>query len=108
MSNLLEVDSIRKEFGTKRVLTDIAFHCKPGEIIGLLGRNGSGKSTLLNIIFGTQSAEHIPDGKTEFTYIQKYKLPFYVGGDFPDKRFITPQWIKIVDISLQNLKRLTE
>lgn len=57
MSDLLEVDSIQKEFGIKRVLTDIAFHCKPGDIIGLLGRNGSGKSTLLKIIFGTLSAE---------------------------------------------------
>jgi hypothetical protein len=37
-----------------------------------------------------------------------YKLPFYMGGDFVDKKFIIPQWIKIIDISLQNLKRLTE
>ena len=53
MSNLLEVDSIRKEFGTKQVLTDIYLKCQPGDIIGLLGRNGSGKSTLLKIVFGT-------------------------------------------------------
>ncbi len=53
MSDLLEVDSIRKEFGTNQVLTDISLKCQPGEIIGLLGRNGSGKSTLLKIIFGT-------------------------------------------------------
>ncbi len=53
MSNLLEVDSIRKSFGDKQVLTDIALKCKPGDIIGLLGRNGTGKSTLLKIIFGT-------------------------------------------------------
>ena len=53
MSSLLEVDSIRKAFGDKQVLTDIALKCQPGDIIGLLGRNGSGKSTLLKIIFGT-------------------------------------------------------
>ena len=53
MSNLLEVDSVRKEFGTKQVLTDIFLKCQTGDIIGLLGRNGSGKSTLLKIIFGS-------------------------------------------------------
>ena len=53
MSNLLEIDSIRKSYGDYQVLTDVALACKPGDIIGLLGRNGSGKSTLLKIIFGT-------------------------------------------------------
>ena len=53
MSSLLEVDSIRKSFGDKQVLTDIALKCQPGDIIGLLGRNGTGKSTLLKIVFGT-------------------------------------------------------
>ena len=53
MSSLLEVDSIRKAFGDKQVLTDIALKCKSGDIIGLLGRNGSSKTTLLKIIFGT-------------------------------------------------------
>lgn len=58
MSKLLEVDSIRKEYGTNQVLTDIALKCQPGDIIGLLGRNGSGKSTLLRIIFGTLYTDH--------------------------------------------------
>lgn len=58
MSKLLEVDSIRKEFGTNQVLTDISLNCQPGDIIGLLGRNGSGKSTLLRIIFGTLYTDH--------------------------------------------------
>jgi len=53
MSSHLEVDSIRKSFGDKQILTDISLKCQPGDIIGLLGRNGTGKSTLLKIIFGT-------------------------------------------------------
>jgi hypothetical protein len=48
------------------------------------------------------------DGKTEFTYIQRYKLPFYMGGNLIDKKIITPQWITIIEESLNNLKRLTE
>jgi ABC-type multidrug transport system ATPase subunit len=58
MSSLLEVDSIRKEFGTNQVLTDISLRCQTGDIIGLLGRNGSGKSTLLKIIFGTLHTDY--------------------------------------------------
>ena len=57
MSDILEVDSIRKEFRNRQVLTDIAIKCKQGDIIGLLGRNGSGKTTLLKIIFGTLFAD---------------------------------------------------
>ncbi|HEX2968753.1 MAG TPA: ATP-binding cassette domain-containing protein [Bacteroidales bacterium] len=53
MSDLLEVDSIRKSFGDKQVLTDVFLTCRIGDIIGLLGRNGTGKSTLLKIIFGS-------------------------------------------------------
>lgn len=53
MSGLLEIDSIRRDFGLKQILTDISLTCHTGDIVGLLGRNGSGKSTLLKIIFGT-------------------------------------------------------
>lgn len=53
----LHADSILKNFGEKKVLTDIFLTCYKGEIIGLFGRNGTGKSTLLEIIFGTKSAD---------------------------------------------------
>ena len=56
--NELYVDSVVKSFNTHPVLTDIFISCKPGDIVGLLGRNGSGKSTLLKIIFGSTHADH--------------------------------------------------
>lgn len=54
----MEVDSIRKHFENKLIISDVYLKCETSEIIGLLGRNGSGKSTLLRIIFGIVSAEN--------------------------------------------------
>jgi len=48
------------------------------------------------------------NGNTEFTFIQNYKFPFYFGGKFIDKMFAQPEWIKIIEHSVQNLKRLME
>jgi ABC-type lipopolysaccharide export system ATPase subunit len=59
MINTLEIDSVRKLFGKKEILTDIFLICKTGDIIGLFGKNGSGKSTLLEIIFGTLNADNV-------------------------------------------------
>jgi ABC-type multidrug transport system ATPase subunit len=54
----LHADSVRKQIGNKQILNDVFISCKPGQIIGLLGRNGSGKSTLLKIIFGSLNADN--------------------------------------------------
>jgi len=54
----LHVDSVNKSYAGKIVLSDIYLSCKPGEVVGLLGRNGSGKSTLMKIIFGSVFAEN--------------------------------------------------
>lgn len=48
----LEVRSLSKTFGNTRVLTDVAFDVRPGEIHALVGQNGSGKSTVAKILSG--------------------------------------------------------
>lgn len=50
---MLEADSISLTFGSRAILSGCYISCKPGEIVGLLGRNGSGKSSILKIIFGS-------------------------------------------------------
>lgn len=37
-------------FGRRRVLKDLSFEAKPGQVIALLGATGSGKSTVINLI----------------------------------------------------------
>ena len=38
-------------------MSNISFHLKGGEILGIFGRNGCGKSTLLKIVFGVLPAD---------------------------------------------------
>jgi ABC-2 type transport system ATP-binding protein len=48
----LEVDGVSKTYGANRVLTDVRFSVRSGEILGLLGPNGAGKSTTMKAILG--------------------------------------------------------
>lgn len=47
---MLRINNINKSFGDKKVLKDVNFDVKSGEIVGILGENGAGKSTLIRII----------------------------------------------------------
>lgn len=46
----LKVEHIKKNFGKTRVLKDISFSLKKGEVLGIIGSSGSGKTTLLRCL----------------------------------------------------------
>ncbi|MCU0276578.1 MAG: SRPBCC family protein [Acidobacteria bacterium] len=48
------------------------------------------------------------NGGTAFTFIQRQRLPLYLGGKLVERMFIQPEWIKIIESSLLNLKRIME
>lgn len=112
MSNLLEVDSVRKEFGTKQVLTDIFLRCQTGDIIGLLGRNGSGKSTLLKIIFGTLYTDYkfIRINGTIFNqpYKTKNKIAYLSQDNFLPKNLTVKQVVEIYSDNTEGKKMLDD
>jgi len=49
---MLHLKHLTKEFAGKALFTDITWHLKKGERVGLVGENGAGKSTLMRIIAG--------------------------------------------------------
>jgi len=57
---MIEIENVRKSFGTLEVLKGINLSIEKGEVLCLIGGSGSGKSTLLQCINGLQS---IQDGK---------------------------------------------
>jgi ABC-2 type transport system ATP-binding protein len=50
MDNVLEVDGLKKYYGSLEALTGIDFHVGRGEIFALIGPNGAGKTTALRIV----------------------------------------------------------
>lgn len=52
MRDIIEVNHLIKEFGSKRAIHDLSFSVHPGEIFGLLGPNGAGKTTTIRILNG--------------------------------------------------------
>ncbi len=52
MLTVIEVNNLVKEYNKERVLNNISFTVKKGEIFGFLGPNGAGKTTTIRILTG--------------------------------------------------------
>ncbi len=60
---ILKVDNISLSFGVMKVLDNISFDVREGEIRSIIGPNGAGKSSMLNVINGFY---HPQDGSITF------------------------------------------
>ena len=55
---LLRAERLGKSYQRRRVVDDVSFQVRPGEVVGLLGPNGAGKTTCFNMVVGLVA----PDG----------------------------------------------
>lgn len=72
---ILEVKNIKKDFGKTKVLKDVSFSLKKGQVLAIIGSSGSGKTTLLrclNFLETPDAGEIIVNGKTLFSAGAKY------------------------------------
>ncbi len=53
----ISVRNLVKRFGELRVVDDVSFDVRPGELVALLGPSGGGKSTVLRIVAGLETAD---------------------------------------------------
>src|SRR5258705_11198801 len=56
MNELVRVEGLTKRFKNRRVLDDVTFSVRRGEVLGLIGPNGAGKTTLFECLSGLLAA----------------------------------------------------
>ena len=54
---MLEALGLRKSYGMRAAVADVALTVRSGEVLGLLGPNGAGKSTTIGILSGLTTAD---------------------------------------------------
>jgi polar amino acid transport system ATP-binding protein len=53
----IEVNNVKKSYGSIQVLNDVSFRIAPGEVVAIIGRSGSGKSTILRCLNGLEAID---------------------------------------------------
>ena len=94
MKSALQLYYARKSFGRKKVLENVCFNLRQGEILGVYGRNGSGKSSLLKILFGTLKSDAIDVRINDIPFVPKASIPERHIAYLPQDPFL-PKHLKV-------------
>lgn len=77
MGNIISVKNLVKEYDGKRVVDDISFEVKKGEIFGILGPNGAGKTTTLEML---EALRPIDGGSAKIDGVDVASNPYKIRG----------------------------
>jgi branched-chain amino acid transport system ATP-binding protein len=85
---VLRVEAISAGYGPVRVLHEVAFEARAGEVLCLMGRNGAGKTTTLKAIMGLLplSVGRVLLGPVELSALPAHQVPRQGIGYVPQGR----------------------
>jgi len=89
MNATIEIDGLRKRFGSTQALDGMTFTVRPGQVTGFVGPNGAGKSTTMRVIVGLDT----PDAGTATIGGRPYyalKYPLRHAGSLLDAGAVQP------------------
>ncbi len=81
-NSILELRSVTKNFGEKKILDAFSYIFRKRERLGIIGENGVGKTTFLELITGAQQAvsgEITKSQNTKFAYFRQQEPVFRKG-----------------------------
>lgn len=87
---VIDIEGMNKTFGKRRVLKDINFKIRAGEMVGLIGASGSGKSTLIRLLAGLVTMDH--DSK----HIKLFSEPTQLGNKRTPKQRLLRRDVGII------------
>lgn len=96
MQTVLAVEGLEKTFKNTKVLNNISFDVRKGEIMAILGPNGAGKSTTIRNIMGIMYPD---EGTVTFQNSRAGDIPRSKIGYLPEERGLYKN-VKVMDILL--------
>src|SRR5690625_2147003 len=96
MTKMLSVSNLGKFFKNNRVLDNVSFDVRQGEIMAVLGPNGAGKSTTIRSIMGIIFPD---EGEVTFHQTKSKGIPREIIGYLPEERGLYKN-VKVMDMLL--------
>ncbi|WP_369275950.1 ATP-binding cassette domain-containing protein [Streptomyces sp. R11] len=87
---MIEISSLIKSYGKKRVVDELSFTVAPGTVTGFLGPNGAGKTTTLRMLLGLtrpDAGKALIEGKQ----YHEHPEPLRIVGSLLDARWAHPK-----------------
>lgn len=105
MSNAIQVERLKKSYGSHTVLKEISFQIEKGEIFALLGTNGAGKTTALECMEGLKKYERgaITVNGAMGIQLQSSSLPAHIKPMEAIRLFTKWNNVKMDDSSIHSL-----